>query len=85
MQLKASAESAEGRLSIVENAVPSNLARTPSRNQRRSNGLPGVREAARQSRHLKFTALLHHVNFRSLLMSFYQLKKNAAVGVDQIT
>ena len=74
---------AEGRLLAVRNAVPSHLARTPSRNQRRSSGLHGVRETARQSRDLKFTALLHHVNIELLTSSFYQLKKNAAVGVDQ--
>ena len=81
----ASAESIEGRLSAVRNAVPSNLARTPSRNQRRSSGLHGVREAARQSRDLKFTALLHHINIELLTSSFYELKKNASVGVDQMT
>ena len=80
-----SAESIEGRLSAARNTVPSNLARTPSRKQRRSSGLHGVREAARQSRDLKFTALLHHVNIELLTSSFYQLKKKAAVGVDQMT
>lgn len=82
---EASAESIEGRLSAARNTVPSNLVRTPSRNKRRSSGLHGVREAARQSRDLKFTALLHHVNIELLTSSFYQLKKNAAVGVDQMT
>ena len=64
-----SAELNQERLSAVRNTVPSNLARTPSRNKRRSSGLHGVREAARrnahrstQSRDLKFTALLHHIN-----------------------
>ena len=79
------AESAEGRLSAARNTVPSNLARTRSRNKRRSRGLHGVREAARKSRDLKFTALLHHVNVELLTSSFYQLRKKAAVGVDQMT
>jgi group II intron reverse transcriptase/maturase len=79
------AESAEGRLSAAGNIVPSNLARTPSRNQRRSSGLHGVRETARKSRDLKFTALLHHVNIELLTSSFYELKKTAAVGVDPMT
>jgi hypothetical protein len=52
---------------------PSSLARTPSRNKRRSHGLLGVREATRKSRDLKFTALLHHVNEELLTSSFYQL------------
>jgi group II intron reverse transcriptase/maturase len=44
-----------------------------------------VREAARKSRDLKFTALLHHVDEELLTWSFYQLKKTAALGVDQLT
>jgi hypothetical protein len=50
-----------------------------------SQGLHGVREAARRDKGLKFTALLHHVNERLLLDSFYLLKKEAAPGVDDIT
>lgn len=41
--------------------------------------------AARQSRDLKFTALLHHVNVELLTSSFYQLNKHAAPGVDPTT
>jgi group II intron reverse transcriptase/maturase len=47
--------------------------------------LLGVREAACKSRDLKFTALLHHVNEELLTSSFYELKRNAAVGVDEMT
>jgi len=39
---EASAESNQGRLSATRNTVPSNLARTPSRNKRRSSGLHGT-------------------------------------------
>ncbi len=79
------AESAEGRLSAKRNTNHSNLARTPSRKKRRSRGLLGVRDAACKSRDLKFTALLHHINEELLTSSFYELKKNAAVGVDEMT
>ena len=79
------AEPAEGRLPAARNTVPSHLARTPSRTKRRSTGLHGVREAAHKSRQLKFTALLHHIDEALLTASFYQLKKKAAVGVDQMT
>jgi RNA-directed DNA polymerase len=79
------AESAKERLPAKRNTKPSNLARTPSRKKRRSRGLFGVREAARQSRDLKFTALLHHINEELLTSSFYELKKKAAVGVDRMT
>jgi group II intron reverse transcriptase/maturase len=44
-----------------------------------------VRETARTSRDLKFTALLHHVNVELLTSSFHRLKKNAAVGIDKMT
>jgi RNA-directed DNA polymerase len=50
-----------------------------------SQGLHGVREAARRDKGLRFTALLHHVNERLLLDSFYLLKKGAAPGVDDVT
>src|SRR2546423_1600943 len=50
-----------------------------------SQGLHGVREAARREQGLRFTALLHHVNERLLRDSFYLLKREAAPGVDDIT
>ena len=61
------------------------LPRTPSRTKRKSRGLHGVREAARQDSKLKFTALLHHVNEDCLTEAFFNLKKSAAVGVDGVT
>jgi len=50
-----------------------------------SQGLHGVREAARRDKGLRFTALLHHVNERLLRDSFRLLKKEAAPGVDRMT
>jgi len=47
--------------------------------------LHGVREAARKDSTLKFTALLHHVNEDCLTKAFFDLKKTAAVGVDEVT
>jgi group II intron reverse transcriptase/maturase len=44
-----------------------------------------VREAARRDGKLRFTALLHHVNEDCLLEAFYNLKKTAAVGIDETT
>ena len=46
-----------------------------------SRGLQGVREAAQRDKGLRFTTLLHHVNEKRLLDSFYLLKKQAAPGV----
>lgn len=79
------AESAEGRDSAKRNTNENGLYRTPSRNKRRSFGLAGVREAARLNPELKFTALLHHVNEDLLTSAFFDLKKTAAVGVDEVT
>ena len=79
------AESAEGRLPAKRNTAQAASARTPSRKKRESRGLHGVREAARKSRDLKFTALLHHLDEDLLNWSFYQLRRNAAVGIDEMT
>jgi RNA-directed DNA polymerase len=45
------------------------------------SGLPDVRQTARQDRRVKFTSLLHHVTVELLHESFYNLKRDAAVGV----
>jgi group II intron reverse transcriptase/maturase len=82
------AESVEGRGLTKENTEPSLLDRTQSRNSdgkpfvTRSRGLLGVREAARKDRRLKFTSLLHHITEDLLRASFFELKKQAAPGID---
>ncbi len=48
-------------------------------------GLEGIREAARRNPGLKFTSLLHHITPSLLVESFYELKRNAAAGVDGVT
>ena len=50
-----------------------------------SQGLEGLREAAKRDRRMKFTALLHHVTPSLLVESFYDLKQNAAAGADGVT
>src|SRR5208282_4248831 len=50
-----------------------------------SQGLGGVREAARRDKKQKFTALLHHVTIDLLRDSYYSLKRKAAPGVDGVT
>ncbi len=82
---EASAESVEERDPTKRNAEQANLCRTQSRVQCRSRGLNGVRQAARKDSTLRFTALLHHVSERLLIESFYELKRNAAIGVDGVT
>ncbi len=82
---EASAESVEERDSTKRNVEQTALPRTPGRTKRKSRGLHGVREAAREDSKLKFTALLHHVSEDCLTEAFFNLKKSAAAGVDGVT
>jgi RNA-directed DNA polymerase len=50
-----------------------------------SQGLARVRQAARQRKKERLTALLHHVTVDLLRESFYALKRKAAPGVDGLT
>jgi group II intron reverse transcriptase/maturase len=79
-----SAESGEGRPLIKENAGQPNTYPTQS-GKGVSQGLAGVRKAARENKEMKFTALLHHLTVDLLRESFYSLKKKAAPGVDGVT
>jgi len=79
-----SAESGEGRPLIKENAGQSNTCPTQS-GKGVSQGLAGVRKAAREHKEMKFTALLHHLTVDLLRESFHSLKRKAAPGVDGVT
>jgi group II intron reverse transcriptase/maturase len=50
-----------------------------------SQGLDRVRQAAKQRKREKFTALLHHVTIDLLRDAFLALKRRAAPGVDGVT
>ena len=78
------AESEEGRPLIEENTHQSSTLLTRSK-ARVSQGLAGVRRAARERKEMRFTALLHHMTASLLRDSFYALKRKAAPGVDGIT
>src|SRR3984893_7722262 len=78
------AESEEGRPLIKENIHQSSTRPTQS-GARVSQGLAGVRKAARDHKEMKFTALLHHVTVDLLRDSFSSLKRKAAPGVDGMT
>jgi RNA-directed DNA polymerase len=77
-------EGLEGRRPTRENTDPTAATRTPSRTPA-SRGRDGVREAARKDKKVRFTALLHHVTVNLLRASYYELKKQAAPGVDGVT
>src|SRR3954470_1674880 len=50
-----------------------------------SQALDRLRQAARQRKKERFTALLHHINLDLLRMAFLDLKRTAAPGVDGLT
>src|SRR6476646_5380327 len=77
-------EGEEGRPLIKENTYQSSTLSTQSE-ARVSQGLAGVRKAARERKEMKFTALLHHLTVALFRDSFYALKRKAAPGVDGVT
>jgi RNA-directed DNA polymerase len=81
---KPPAESEEGRPLIKENTHQPSTHSTQSE-ARVSQGLAGVRKAAKERKEMKFTALLHHLTVALLRDSFYALKRKAAPGIDGMT
>ncbi len=80
----AAAERAERRAGTEGNAEQSRTQRTQCRASV-SPGLDRVRDAARQRKKEKFTALLHHVTIDLMRQAFLALKRRAAPGVDGVT
>ncbi|WP_397569329.1 reverse transcriptase domain-containing protein [Schlesneria sp. T3-172] len=75
------AEPVEERRLTEENASQPLLVRTQSR-EARSRGLLGVREMAGKDKKVRFNNLLNHVTPELLQASFFDLKKQAAPGID---
>src|SRR5436309_6265135 len=50
-----------------------------------SQALERIRQAAKQRKKEKFTALFHHISAELLRLSFFALKKDAAPGADGLT
>lgn len=80
---RAAAEPVERRGEAKGNAERLRTRRTQSRISV-SQQLDRVRQAARRGEG-RFTALLHHVSEDLLLLSFFWLKRKAAVGVDGVS
>jgi RNA-directed DNA polymerase len=78
------AEVGEGRAQTKENIVPSHMSPTQS-GKGMSQGLHGVRQAARERKQERFTALLHHLTVGLLRESFYALQRQASPGIDGVT
>jgi Retron-type reverse transcriptase len=83
-EAQASAESGEGRAQTKENIVQSHKRPTQS-GKGLSQGLSGVRQAAKDRKQERFTALLHHLSVGLLRDSFYALKRQASPGIDGVT
>src|ERR1700750_2137652 len=78
------AEPVERRAGTKGNARQQSTRRT----QRRvsvSQALERIRKVAKERKKEKFTALFHHINVDLLEGAFYELKADAAPGVDRLT
>src|SRR3954465_3148359 len=78
------AEPGEPRTGTKGNADQQSTCRT----QRRvsvEQALERIRKVARERKKEKFTALLHHIGIDLLEQAFYELKEDAAPGVDGLT
>ena len=78
------AELVEPRARAKGNANQQSTHRAQDR-ERVSQALERVRQAARQRKKERFTALLHHVDVDLLRLAFIALKRDAAPGVDGVT
>src|SRR4051795_9634065 len=81
---QAAAELVEPRTGTEGNAHQQSTHRAQDR-VRVSQALERVRQAARQRKKEKLTALLHHVSRDLLRLAFFALKREAAPGIDGVT
>jgi retron-type reverse transcriptase len=80
----AAAEPGEPRAGTKGNADQQSTCRTQSRVSV-SQALDRIRKVARERKKERLTALFHHINIDLLEEAFYELKENAAAGVDRLT
>ena len=81
---QSAAEPVEPRTGTKGNAGQQSTRRAQDR-ESVSQALARVRQAARQRKKERFTALLHHIGPAMLRTAFYAIKRNAAPGVDGMT
>jgi group II intron reverse transcriptase/maturase len=77
-------EPVERRAGTEGNAVLQSTRRAQDR-ESVSQALARIRRVASQRKKEKFTALLHHIGLQHLNEAFFDLKENAAPGVDGLT
>src|SRR2546426_635032 len=78
------AEPVERRAGAKGNAGQQSTRRTQSR-ESVSQALERIRKVARERKKERFTALFHHISIDLLERSFFELKEDAAPGVDRLT
>ena len=78
------AEPVEPRAGTKGNADQQSTRRTQCR-ESVSQALERIRKVARERKQEKFTALFHHISIELLEEAFFELKENAAPGVDRLT
>src|SRR5947208_11037822 len=78
------AEPVERRAGTKGNADQQTTRRTQCR-ESVSQALERIRKVARERKQEKFTALFHHISIELLEDAFFELKENAAPGVDRLT
>ena len=78
------AEPVERRAGTKGNAGQQSTPRTQSQTSV-SQALERIRKAASERKKERFTALFHHISVELLEQSFFELKKDAAAGVDGLT
>src|SRR6266446_2275529 len=80
----AAAEPVEPRAETKGNAGQQSTCRAQSRISV-SQALERIRKVARERKKEKFTALFHHISIDLLEEAFFELKEDAAPGVDRLT
>src|SRR5713101_4297574 len=81
---RSAAEPVEPRTGTKGNAGQHSTRRVQNRGNV-SQALERIRQAARQRKKERFTALLHHVSIDLFRQVFFEIKKDAAPGVDGLT
>jgi RNA-directed DNA polymerase len=81
---QSAAEQVEPRAGTEGNAGQQSTHRAQDR-ESVSQALERVRTTARQRKEERFTSLLHHINVELLRLSFFDLRRDAAAGVDGLT
>src|ERR1700734_2639209 len=78
------AELVEPRTGTKGNADQQSTRRAQER-ESVSQALGRIRQAAKQRKKETFTTLFHHISVELLRLSFFEIKKDAAPGVDGLT